>query len=185
MEYSFFIILEICIWSFKNSVNPAVGSGKKKKTKTRKSFAGSPSNSNELVEFGHKSKFPSHFALRRSSAVLYGGTLTGHQPSQPIPDVLETKKGGEGGAGGGNCPPVSWVMYACAGGNCERHGEMSVVHGGGNPRDESGRRAGEQAWKWRVRWRARTRDGWAAGMPDSLQEIESNSPGAKVAETND
>lgn len=100
-EYSFFIILEICIWSFKNSVNPAVGSGKKKQNpKIRKSFAGSPSNSNELVEFDHKSKFPSHFALRRSSAVLYGGTLTGHQPSQPIPVVLETKKGG-GGSGGG------------------------------------------------------------------------------------
>lgn len=37
---------------------------------------------------------------------------------------------------------MSWVMYACAGGNCERHAETSVVHGGGNPRDESGRRAG-------------------------------------------
>lgn len=36
---------------------------------------------------------------------------------------------------------MSWVMYAGAGGNCERHGETSVVHGGGNPCDESGGRA--------------------------------------------
>lgn len=28
---SFFIIREICIWSFKNSVNPVVGSGERKK----------------------------------------------------------------------------------------------------------------------------------------------------------
>lgn len=88
---------------------------------------------------------------------------------------------------GKNCPPVSGVMYACAEGNCNRHGESTVVHGGsiqpmkaadkwtgrrGNRRG-SGPSAGE-----------RTCDGWGAGMPDSLQEIESNSLSAKVAETN-
>lgn len=60
---------------------------------------------------------------------------------------------------------------------------MTAAHGGkarpmeaadrqGNRRG-SGPSAGERAC-----------DGWAAGMPDSLQEIESHSLGAKVAETN-
>lgn len=103
------------------------------------------------------------------------GAFTGHRPSQSIPVVPEEREK--------NCPPVSRVMYACAEGNCNRHRQTTVVHGGSIQADKrtgtrgnrrgSGPSAGE-----------RTHDGWGAGTPDSLQEIESNSLSAKVAETN-
>lgn len=40
-----------------------------------------------------------------------------------------------------------------------------------------------QAWKWSIRWREDS-DRWGGETPDSLEEIESNSLGARVAETN-
>lgn len=57
-----------------------------------------------------------------------------------------------------------------------------------HPADESSRQANMQAGGTGVEVvhpLERTLDGWGAGMPDSLQEIESNSLRAKVAETND
>lgn len=135
-----------------------------------------------FMEFGHKSKFTPHVILRRSNMVLYGGALHGGSVYWPLAITVNscsarTKERK-------NCPAVSWVMYACAEGNCNRHRGTTVVHiqamkaadrrtGRRGNRRGSGPSAGE-----------RTRDGWGEGMPDPLQEIESNSLSAKVAETN-
>lgn len=80
-------------------------------------------------------------------------------------------------------------MYACAEGNCQRHGRDDCSVRRQDPADESGRQANRQAGGTGVEVvhpleRGLVMDG-GAGMPDSLQEIESNSLSAKVAETND
>lgn len=72
---SFFIIREICIWSFKNSVNPAVGTWGGEKKKIREKFFHEVSFKTLMSSLSLVTNLwlPSHCALRRSNTVFYGG----------------------------------------------------------------------------------------------------------------
>lgn len=94
--------------------------------------------------------------------------------------MCQNKKGGGGivQQGPGWSMSVQRVIAGGTGDDC------SVEAASSRWKQQTGEHAGGGAGVEVVHPLERTLDGWGAGMPDSLQEIESNSLSAKVAETN-